>query len=399
MMKFIQICLALICFSFTTYSQTNSYYVVIGAFSVEANAARHQTRANQLNIPATHVFNPEHKLFYVFVRDTENKGDAYATLLSMQQEGFNDAWVYRGNLDASIAFKNSHQSGTGLTTTETVEETSKPEPEQSNQIEAPVQTVSQTLTDPTPVSSETANVNVAPKPAGKPLIFSVINAVTGKPVTGQVHLLESDRAKQYQGVSSNEVVSVVPPKNKTGRWYLACYVIGYEPVKNSFLYSNPQKTPGASVGPNQEVMIPLVLERVKRGDYIEMDNVKFFGNSAVFTPESERELTELLAMMEENPDYKIKVHGHVNGNPQGEIIARSDSPNFFALDEGNKHIEGDAKQLSTWRAEAVRDFLVSKGIDASRISVKGESNKQPIFDPKGTNAVGNDRVEVEITKS
>jgi outer membrane protein OmpA-like peptidoglycan-associated protein len=398
MMKFIQICLALTCFSFTTYSQTNSYYVVIGAFSVEANAARHQTRANVLNIPATYVFNPDHKLFYVFVRDTENKGDAYVTLLSMQQEGFNDAWVYRGNLDASITFKNNLQSGVGSTTTETVEEV-KPELEQSNQINTPVQTVSQTLTDAAPVSAETANVNVAPKPAGKSLIVSVINAVTGKPVTGQVHLLESDRSLQYQAVTSNEAISVVPPKNKAGRWYLACYVIGYKPVKNSFLYSNPQKTHGASVGANQEVIIPLVLERVKRGDYIEMDNVKFFGNAAIFTPDSERELVELLAMMEENPDYKIKLHGHVNGDPQGEIIARGESPNFFALDPSNARTEGSAKELSTWRAEAVRDYLVSKGVDVSRISVKGESNKQPIFDPKGTNAGGNDRVEVEITKS
>jgi outer membrane protein OmpA-like peptidoglycan-associated protein len=397
-MKFIKICLALVCFSFTTYSQTNSYYVVIGAFSVEANAARHQIRANVLNIPATYVFNPEHKLFYVFVRDTENKGDAYATLLSMQQEGFNDAWVYRGSLDASIAFKNSLHQGIGSTTTETVEEIPRPEPDQSNQTEVPIQTVSQISTDSV-LPSETANVNVTPKPAGKSLIFNVVNAVTGKPVTGQVHLLESDRALQYQGVSSNEMVSVVPPKNKTGRWYLACYVIGYKPVKNSFLYANPQKTPGATLGANQEVIIPLVLERVKRGDYIEMDNVKFFGNSGIFTPESERELVELLAMIEENPDYKIKLHGHVNGNPQGEIISRGDSPNYFALDASNTRTEGTAKELSTWRAEAVRDFLVSKGVDPSRISVKGESNKQPIFDPKGANAGGNDRVEVEITKS
>ncbi len=397
MVRYIPICLALILIYFPSYSQTNTYYVVIGSFAIEANAARQQARANQLDIPAIYAFDFEHKLYYVFVRDTENKGDAYATQASMQQEGFRDTWVYKGNLNASIALKSSGY----VQPAETVATTSPVETAIEKAVEEkPVIEIATAPVDEKPLATiPSTGGDAAAKPIGKPFIFNLVNATTGKPVKGQVHLRESEKSLQYQGVNANELFSVTPPKNKAGRWYVACYVVGFKPVKNSFLYSNPQKTPGTSVGANQEVIVPFALERVKRGDYIEMDNVVFFGNSSIFTPESERELLELVAMMEENPDYKIRLHGHTNGEPQGEIIARGESANFFAVEQTSKRTAGSAKELSTWRAEAVKEFLISKGIEASRITTKGEGNKQPIFDPKGTHAGGNDRVEVEITKS
>jgi hypothetical protein len=40
--------------------------------------------------------------------------------------------------------------------------------------------------------------------------------------------------------------------------------------------------------------------------------------------------------------------------------------------------------------------MIVNGIDAARIDTRGEGGKQMVFD--GTNAVLNDRVEIEVTK-
>jgi outer membrane protein OmpA-like peptidoglycan-associated protein len=227
-----------------------------------------------------------------------------------------------------------------------------------------------------------------------------VNEETGNALSvGQVHLLESDRANQYRGYNANELVYVVPPSNRGGRWYVACQVLGFQPYHSYFNYKDIEKLQGVTIGENNEIVVPLALRRVKKGDYIEMDQVKFFENSDIFTPVSERELEELVAMMTEDKGYKIRLHGHTNGDHAREIISMATSENFFALDAAsNTRAEGTAKQLSAQRAETVKRYLVGKGVDADRISVRGEGGKQPIFDPKGTAAVNNARVEVEIVK-
>jgi outer membrane protein OmpA-like peptidoglycan-associated protein len=144
--------------------------------------------------------------------------------------------------------------------------------------------------------------------------------------------------------------------------------------------------------------VPINLVRVKKGDYIEMDDVKFFDNSSILTPESERELKELLAMLQENPGYRVRLHGHTNGNQGRDIITLGESQYLFALDPANKQVTGTAKELSVSRAETVKAYLVSNGIEGSRVDVRGEGGKQMIFDPKSTLATGNDRVEVEVIR-
>lgn len=376
-------------FCHTAYSQTTVYYVVIGGFAVQENAQKFAEYAMTLNVPATYSLNPERNIYYVYVRSTGNKGKAYTTLARMQEEGFSDAWVFKGWLGGPAGFAANPEKPITAPENETPKD-----PVQEPVVEKPVETEPEL-----PVSTEPTPEVEKPKPAGKPFLFKLVNEENGKPLSvGQVHLLESDRANQYRGYNANEVVYVVPPNNRGGRWFVACQVIGFQPYHSNFSYKDIEKLKGVTIGENNEIVVPLAMRRVRKGDYIEMDQVKFIENSDIFTPVSERELNELVAMMEDDKGYKIKLHGHTNGDQAREIISMAASENFFALDAANTRAEGTAKQLSLQRAETVKKYLVSKGISADRISVRGEGGKQPIFDPKGTGAINNARVEVEIVK-
>jgi outer membrane protein OmpA-like peptidoglycan-associated protein len=245
---------------------------------------------------------------------------------------------------------------------------------------------------------ETSTPLESPKPIGKPFLFKLVNASNGSTVDGLVRLQEADKAIQFRGYNGNEKVYVAPPANRSGKWYVICQVVGFKQYKKPISYAQAEQTKGASVGSDQAIIIPLELNRVRKGDYIEMDGVKFFNNTALLTPGSERELDELLAMMEENPDYHIRLHGHTNGNETRDIVSIGQSTNFFGPDVTNAKTHGTAKELSVLRAELVKAYLVNKGIAADRIAAKGEGGKQMIFDTAGTLAGMNDRVEVEITK-
>ena len=73
-------------------------------------------------------------------------------------------------------------------------------------------------------------------------------------------------------------------------------------------------------------------------------------------PESTPTLKEIVAMLEEHPDLSLTIEGHTDG-------AGSASANLT---------------LSDKRAAAVKDYLVDKGIDASRLDARGLGATKPV---------------------
>ncbi len=388
--KALIICLALV-FPFKALAQETPYYVVVGAYSIEANAQRAMSAAHALNYPAVYGYQAARKLHYVFIRTSYKKEEAFITMKDVRSEGFTGAWVYHGELN----YERPHEYAVNTTP---IPQTHPPviEPQPS---EPTPQTVAETtLEDPPAPTAAEKTTEAKPVPAGKPFIFKLTHSETGNEVSGQIRLQENDRATQFKPFTSNELVYVIPPGNRNGKYFLVCQVIGFKPFRANFSYKDAEKLNGTTIGPNQEIILPVPLERVKRGDYIEMDEVKFFTNSNIMAPESERELKELVNMMNENPKYQIRLHGHTNGNQGRDIVSLGESMDLFHTTSSNKKYTGSAKELSELRAAAVKMYLVQNGIDESRINTRGEGGKMMIFDPKTTLASLNDRVEVEITR-
>src|SRR5687767_13380028 len=197
--------------SAVAFGQQFSYYVVIGAFEIEDNAKNFVDQAHALNVPAVYSMNAQQTLYYVYVRNTVNKGDAYTTLKDMQHEGFRDAWIFKGVM---TGYSSTPSEKTNTEIVSNPQENNSQPVTEIPIIEAETQPVL-IAEEPKPeVAEETPKV----KPAGKPFKFNLVSGTTGNPIKGLVRLQESDRATQFRGYNGNELVYIVPPSNKSGRW-------------------------------------------------------------------------------------------------------------------------------------------------------------------------------------
>ena len=92
------------------------------------------------------------------------------------------------------------------------------------------------------------------------------------------------------------------------------------------------------------------------GDTIELNNIYFDHDRADFLPRSFLELDALVDVMKTNPDMVIEVHGHTDD---------------VGTDEYNH-------ELSVARANAVVEYLVTRGVEQGRLSSRGFGSTMPV---------------------
>ncbi|HLZ15547.1 MAG TPA: OmpA family protein [Cyclobacteriaceae bacterium] len=391
-MKFLKVWLAALSFaliSFHTVAQ-KSNYVVIGAFRVLNNAVRFTAAANKNNFTAQFAIQPERKLYYVYILGTDDRKKAFNLLIKIKVETeYRDAWVYIGKLgEEEIVKKEVKTEPVTPPVVEPVKEpVVEPPPLKDSVKVEPPKVDSTLLKKPKPE---------AKKPKGRPFYFKVVNKQDGKELFGNLQLQEAVGASQYQAIKSGEIVYLEAPVNKKGAYSLLAQLPGYQQSKLVFVYDNS----AVEKGSQSENIITLVVDKAKRGDYIDFNNVHFFKNSSVLKPESQDELGGLVNLLKENTRYKIKIYGHCNGKQVRESYTIGTSTNFFAMDpKTNKKETISSKELSLARAETLKAYLVQQGIEAGRIGTKGEGGKIPLYPEGGALGEYNDRVEVEFVKN
>jgi outer membrane protein OmpA-like peptidoglycan-associated protein len=365
----------------------SNYYVTIGVFAKVENATRLVENTKKQDLTAQYATNSAKNLNYVYVLSTTEKRKAFALAIKLRAETeYKDAWVFEGKLGEEAFAKN-----------EPVVETKPVEPVVEIKPVDPEPEVKPTIDSAALIKPVEEVKPVVKKPVGKPFYFKVFNARDNNEVkSGEVHIQEAIRTTQYQSFKVGELVYLEAPKNKRGSYTIVTQVPGYSPINTVFNYQNP----AGEKGSQDEIIIELPVTKAKKGDYIDFNNVRFFKNAAIMQPAAQNELDGLIDLMKENGKYKIKVHGHVNGTLDRESFIRGANSAFFATNPSEDKTEKkmSAKDLSTFRAEAVKDYLVSQGIEAGRISTKGEGGKIPLYPEGGTLGQYNDRVEVEFIK-
>lgn len=127
------------------------------------------------------------------------------------------------------------------------------------------------------------------------------------------------------------------------------------------------------------------LTTLKAGQTLLLKNVYFPPGSHIIKSESYATLEKLFKVLQDNPQLKISIEGHV--------CCIHDVPDALDIDT-NEPI------LSLNRAKAIFIYLVNKGIDEARLEYKGYGKQRPIIDYEKTeeDADRNRRVEIRVLK-
>ena len=406
--------------SFTGFGQSNSsdkemlqgYYVVVGAYSPrkESYAQSYVDVIKKMGYEADYGFNTKKDLYFVFVDYTENYR---ASITSMREtraiEKFHDAWVFVC-LGGPARVPLAQNDAEGMEEEEEESDLAAPEKEESIAV---VEQGQNPETDATKEESNADSSSVAIEEIlveeDAPIVkngnlsdysvfFNLVNARNNSDVKGEVQIVDTERSKLIAVKDGGDYIELPDPHNGTGNLTLLCDVFGFRKTQMEINYYHPLKdTVSEDVDLLADVyLVNFDLVRYHAGDIVTMYNVYFYKDAALMRPESQYEVNSLLNMLEENPAYAIRIHGHTNGHGVGKIISKGEANSYFALEDGNKEGAGSAKELSKQRAEVIRDYLIEQGIDPQRIEVKAWGGKRMLYDKYSSKAKQNVRVEVEI---
>ncbi|MDZ4757794.1 MAG: OmpA family protein [Bacteroidota bacterium] len=120
---------------------------------------------------------------------------------------------------------------------------------------------------------------------------------------------------------------------------------------------------------------PVIKAEVKKRLQFAARGINFETGKSIIVPASYAMLNEIVSILKEYPDYNLKMGGHTDN-------VGDDNANY---------------SLSQARVDAVKTYLVSKGVDISRIDATGFGETKPIA--TNATAVGkmqNRRVELEL---
>jgi outer membrane protein OmpA-like peptidoglycan-associated protein len=123
---------------------------------------------------------------------------------------------------------------------------------------------------------------------------------------------------------------------------------------------------------------PISLEGCKTGDVIVLHGVNFDFNKATLTLNAKALLDQVGDALLARKDIKVEIDGHTDG--KGGVAYN--------------------QKLSERRAESVKAYLVTRGVDEGRMSTKGFGKSMPIASndtDEGREA--NRRVELKVTES
>jgi OOP family OmpA-OmpF porin len=144
---------------------------------------------------------------------------------------------------------------------------------------------------------------------------------------------------------------------------LICGTLGY------LLAEEPKPAPKPAPPPPPPPPAP------KAERTIVLDNVLFDFDKTAIKPDAAKILDRLVTFLKENPDKRVDLEGH------------TDSVGTDQYNQG----------LSERRAASVKDYVVKKGIDGSRITARGLGKAKPIADNNTEQGrAKNRRVEVKI---
>ena len=177
----------------------------------------------------------------------------------------------------------------------------------------------------------------------------VVDSKTGKGIAAEISYQELGQEEIAGTARTNPedgTYKIVLPYGK--HYSFSAHVDGYFPISENIDLSKIDRY--------KEIDKELKLVPIEVGHTVRLNNIFFDFGKADLRPESFAELNKVAELMTENSKMEIEISGHTDN---------------VGSDEVNLELSDD-------RAHAVRNYLVSKKVNASRISAKGYGKNKPI---------------------
>lgn len=180
----------------------------------------------------------------------------------------------------------------------------------------------------------------------------------------------------YENLTENKELGINDSDPSTGRYKISFPVganYGYLAQAEGYM-SVTQSLNATDLEEAQTIVQDLYLMPIKKGTQIALNNIFFDYNKAELNKESFAELNRLVAMMKRNPKMKIAIGGHTDSKGSDEYNMK----------------------LSSERAGAVQDYLLKKGIEPARMTIKmlGKSDPLTANEENPDGAALNRRVDI-----
>ncbi|MEL7003520.1 MAG: OmpA family protein [Bacteroidota bacterium] len=204
------------------------------------------------------------------------------------------------------------------------------------------------------------------KPEPMEIIGFVVNSINKEPITANI---------TYESLPYGDIVGIFKGSNFTFRiedgsdYSIRVNAQGFD-THNGVIKNEWEK--GNKI---QKVVIELLPSGTKKEQIIRLEELIFAVRSDVITEKSHDELDEIVAMLSTNKAMKIQLEGHTDwqGNPKQNL------------------------KLSERRVNAVKNYIVDKGISKKRIKTKAYGGTQPLSRARDAESrKKNRRVEVRI---
>ena len=205
----------------------------------------------------------------------------------------------------------------------------------------------------------------------KPSTFAhghIYDKVSKKGLGARVELIDIASGKVTQAVMSDSITGEYTIVITEGKEY-AVYV-----NRKQYLFESLNFDYKVAKNFNP-LTLDIYLTPIKAGSHVTLNNIFFQSNSYNLEDKSLVELNKLITFINLNPKQRIELSGYTD--------------NIGAAEANMK--------LSTMRAKAVYDYLISKGIKSTLISYKGYGASNPVAD--NTTEEGrqkNRRLEIKI---
>ena len=200
---------------------------------------------------------------------------------------------------------------------------------------------------------------------------NTIDLLNAQPVAATIDITDNGSGKITETVNTNSATGKFLITLPSGKNY------GIAVKANNYLFHS-ENFDLPDGGEDNIVSKTIQLKNVAVGNTITLTNIFFDLGKATLRIESNAELDRLVKLMNDAPKLKIEISGH------------TDNTGSAAMNEN----------LSQQRANAVVAYIVTKGIDTSRLTAKGYGSKKPIAtNDTESGRQQNRRTEFKITSN